>query len=186
MYDYEAFDNARRYHWRDMQLKIAKRLGYSYISEAIVDLYKRKKSSSEVGKIMSMSPSGVRSILHDIGHPILPKGGANNKESRALSSILEIDEAKRRNMTTTQQADAIGMSRSHVGRVIRRHGLPFKLREYKVDALFEIPAEKLATMSSLQIMFACDFSSIAYTRQVLKKHGVKYKKGSRWDGYSGG
>jgi hypothetical protein len=80
-HDWEQFDNNYMYNYRNDRLKIAQELGFSYISEATVKLYRKFQSLNKVGKILEITGHTVGRELMAIGEPRRKRGGAPDGRS---------------------------------------------------------------------------------------------------------
>ena len=75
-HDYQKIDLERNYNWRDERIETAKKLGYQYISESIVETYRKVRSSRKAGQILGgFTSQALLRFLHSIGEPTLPPGG---------------------------------------------------------------------------------------------------------------
>ena len=63
---FERFDSVHRYSYKEDRLKIANDLGFEFISEATVKLYKRYGSSRAVGKLIGLTGGGVIHELREL------------------------------------------------------------------------------------------------------------------------
>ncbi len=61
---YKEFDDSHRYGFKRDRLYLARRLGYTYISEATVELYYKYKSATIVGRVLGLTGQGVMFELH--------------------------------------------------------------------------------------------------------------------------
>jgi len=65
--DYKKFDKEHHYHYRQDRLKAAQALGYKYISECTVSLYKEFKSMPKVAALVGVSADGISSEIRKLG-----------------------------------------------------------------------------------------------------------------------
>jgi len=73
--DFETYDMAAEFNFREDKLRLAHEYGYDHISEAIVGLYDKHKSLDIVGGKFDMSGPAVRYHLLKLGVKLNPKGG---------------------------------------------------------------------------------------------------------------
>lgn len=74
-HDYaELDDRYKQAAFKQERLELAKSLGYSYISECTIDLYRKYKSCRKVGKILKISQTTVANQLKLYGEPIRKRG----------------------------------------------------------------------------------------------------------------
>ena len=74
-YKWAALDKIRNFRQADVKLKTAKKLGYDYISEALIKEYRNLKSAKKVGELLGFTSAGVRFALTALGEPLCPVGG---------------------------------------------------------------------------------------------------------------
>ncbi|MGD2065844.1 MAG: hypothetical protein PVI43_01575 [Candidatus Bathyarchaeota archaeon] len=76
-HDYAKIDREYQFNWRKERLEIARALGYRYISESIVETYRKSKGSEETTRILGSMTTG-NNLLHFlmlIGEPRKQRGG---------------------------------------------------------------------------------------------------------------
>ena len=82
-YDYEKLDKAYHFTYRQEKIELAKKLGYTYISEGIVEVYRKTKSQRKTGKIFGyFDKYSIRRVLNFIGEPTNPPGGFRPGDKR--------------------------------------------------------------------------------------------------------
>jgi hypothetical protein len=74
-YKWAALDKVRKFRQVDDKLKAANKLGYSYISEALIKEYRNLKSARKVGELLGFTSAGVRFALVALGETLFPVGG---------------------------------------------------------------------------------------------------------------
>jgi len=85
MYDYQSIDKQWQYQQRQDRLESARKLGFEYISEATVKVYRETKSSTKTGKLLGgLTSQAVCQFLSEIGEPRNPRGGWNEDRARTL------------------------------------------------------------------------------------------------------
>lgn len=75
--DWEKLDKKRNYYYKKDRLKIAKSLGYEYISECTAKLYAGLQSTAKVGEILGISATAVGVELKTMGIKLRSRGGNN-------------------------------------------------------------------------------------------------------------
>jgi hypothetical protein len=73
--NWENLDKIYKYAYRQDRLKIAKKMGYNFISEATVKLYRKYRSTNKVASILNVSTAAVLSELKSLGEPRMSRGG---------------------------------------------------------------------------------------------------------------
>jgi hypothetical protein len=82
-HDYKKIDKQHKFHYYNDKLKQAKELGYDYVSEAIIELYRKHKSSSKVCQILELGGEGtIFYFLKKFGEPTNKRGGARTGQGR--------------------------------------------------------------------------------------------------------
>ena len=77
--DFKTYDKTHQYYYRDDRLKMAKKYGYEFISEATVELYKKHQSSQKVGKMLEVSGNSILLELKNFQSIVeIRKRGGNN------------------------------------------------------------------------------------------------------------
>ena len=80
---FKKYDKIRKYAYYNDRLELAKKLGYEFISEATVKLYKKHKSIRHVGRILNISGVSVgqeiKSIQKKYGIVKIGPRGGNHK-----------------------------------------------------------------------------------------------------------
>jgi hypothetical protein len=75
-HDWEQIDRSFRYNWYDERIARARELGFAYISESMVMVYRMTGSCRLTGKLLTgITPEGVRQFLLKIGEPLVGRGG---------------------------------------------------------------------------------------------------------------
>ena len=72
-------------NWRQERLALAKELGFDYISESTIKLYRKHKSLRVVGKILGVSDICIRQQLEKFGEPRMPPGGWRKKKKNGVT-----------------------------------------------------------------------------------------------------
>lgn len=75
-HNWDLIDKEYNYYYRHDRIKTAHKIGYNFISEATVMLYRKHKSTIIVAKILGLSPAGVRSELLKNQEPLRARGGS--------------------------------------------------------------------------------------------------------------
>lgn len=75
-HNWSLLDKNYDYYYRHDRLKIAHKIGYNFISEATIKLYRKHKSTIIVAKILGLSKAGVRSELLKNKEPLRSRGGS--------------------------------------------------------------------------------------------------------------
>ena len=73
--NWEQFDKDHKYSYREDRLGIARKLGYNFISEATVKLYRKYKSTKKVSAFLKISTAGVLAELKFLNEPRMSQGG---------------------------------------------------------------------------------------------------------------
>jgi hypothetical protein len=73
--NWKQFDKDHKYSYREDRLEIARKLGYNFISEATVKLYRKYKSTKKVSTLLKISTAGVLTELKFLGEPRMSQGG---------------------------------------------------------------------------------------------------------------
>lgn len=73
--NYAEYDKNIRYY--DDKLKIARSMGFNYVSEAWYELHKKGVKNSSVGNIFGMSKAGINYGLKRMGVKQFRRGGRN-------------------------------------------------------------------------------------------------------------
>jgi len=82
----------------------------------------------------------------------------------------------------SKSSEILGVSRPTFGKKVRMYGIIIEGKGGKnhkgviCRKFLEISAEKMATMTKLEIMEACGNSSDTYTGKLIKKHNRSFKK----------
>jgi hypothetical protein len=72
---YMVLDEQIQYHFREDRLAKAQKLGYEFISQATVELYRQHKSCIKVGKIIGVNERSIRyELKFKIGEPLRGPG----------------------------------------------------------------------------------------------------------------
>ena len=87
--NWEQLDKQNNYKYFNDRLEIAKNLGYNFISEATVKLYRKHKSTTKVANLLKLSTAGVLSEIKKCGEPKMKRGGC-----RFSTPLFEIWDAK--------------------------------------------------------------------------------------------
>ena len=77
--DYLVFDENAQYNYRADKEKIARTMGYQYISQAMVELYRKHQSTIKVAEIFEVTEKAINYHLRKIGEPLRPPGKAKWK-----------------------------------------------------------------------------------------------------------
>jgi len=77
-HDYEKLDKEIRYSYKADRLEQAKKFGYEYITQCLVEEYRKEKSLLKVADKLGLTLMGVSYALKKIGEPIGQRGGARN------------------------------------------------------------------------------------------------------------
>lgn len=73
-WDFKTLDQEIKFKNRDIRKQAAKKLGYHYITEAIVKLYRKHQSSYKVGALMNVASVSILKTLERIGEPKNKRG----------------------------------------------------------------------------------------------------------------
>ena len=79
---WESLDASRSYHYKQDRLQIANKLGYKYISEAVVRTYLKLQSIPKTAKVLGTTYSSARADLLRMGVKLNSRGGRNNPFGR--------------------------------------------------------------------------------------------------------
>jgi hypothetical protein len=74
-------DASHNFSYKAEKLKLAKSLGFNYISEAIISLYRQTKSTRKTGELLQIGAAGIGHILKKFDEPLRGPGGANCGDS---------------------------------------------------------------------------------------------------------
>ena len=74
---FEMYDLYRLYQYRDDRLEMAKKFGYTYISETTAKIYGKLKSVYHTGRLLKLSPYSIRVELEMMGIKRNKLGGWN-------------------------------------------------------------------------------------------------------------
>lgn len=108
--NFRALDASVQFKYRDDWQAAAKRLGYKYISEAIIKSYE-SMPSSEIAKAFSVSKTTVLHYLRRFGVPRRSKGGPNFKATRDSQQVKKLLQKYFEDELSIREAAAtIGMS----------------------------------------------------------------------------
>ncbi len=78
---YEKYDKIGNFNWYEERLAHAKKMGYNYVSESIIQTYLKTKSARKTGKLCcNLSHGTVYDFLHKIGFPVNKRGYHNPKK----------------------------------------------------------------------------------------------------------
>ena len=111
------------YSHREEKLAIAKEQGYDNITEAIVDLYRKGKSSSAIARIFNVKGNTILTRLKKVNEPIRPRGG-KNRDSKLLKRAAELGDTS--NMTVRELMKELGCGHSWLYIYGKEHGVKFK------------------------------------------------------------
>jgi hypothetical protein len=89
-HDYKKFDKIHSFNYKNDRLKQANKLGYTYISECIVELYRKYQSSAEVAKYLKITPNNVLAIMKKIGEPRCNRGGYRDRRKHKPQIIRKL------------------------------------------------------------------------------------------------
>jgi hypothetical protein len=79
--NWEQLDHNHMYSYRSDRLKMAKKLGFNYISECTAKLYYKHQSASKVAELLKLSTAGVLVELKKLGVERRNRGG-NHKAKK--------------------------------------------------------------------------------------------------------
>ena len=74
-HNWKLLDQNYNYYYHDNRIKIAHKIGYNFISEATIKLYRKHQSTIIVAKLLGLSAAGVRSELIKNQEPLRSRGG---------------------------------------------------------------------------------------------------------------
>ena len=74
-------DASHNFAYKADKLELAKSLGFNYISEAIVSLYRQNKSTKKTGELLEIGSVAIGYMLKKFGEPLRGRGGANCGDS---------------------------------------------------------------------------------------------------------
>ena len=80
--NFSKIDKEHKYNYRKDRLKLARKLGYTYISECTARLYEKHQSTRKIADILGLSQGGIQLELKKIGVKLRPRGGNNYKGKR--------------------------------------------------------------------------------------------------------
>jgi len=81
-HDYAKLDREYRFNFYEDRLKQAKKLGYNYVSECLVKLYRKHKSQPKVARILNLGHDSILYPLKKFGEPRNPPGGFRPGDKR--------------------------------------------------------------------------------------------------------
>lgn len=117
MLDYEEIDKETTFYYGELWLKTANELGFEYISEALVEMYKEGLSTREIGRKMEIHRSSVMRFFRLWGVEMRSRGGAHG--GRLGKHKEEVDEKPDVYfMTTTEIAEKLGLSATRVQQIL--------------------------------------------------------------------
>ena len=73
-YKWLRLDESYRFSYREDRLAQAKQMGFQFISECVVELYRRYKSSYKVGRMLGLHSDTILVELRRFNEPLMPKG----------------------------------------------------------------------------------------------------------------
>ena len=76
--NYAHLDKTRNYNFRAEREELAEKLGYGFISESIVETYKKTGSTRETAAILGMSFTAILMDLRRCGIKLKGRGGPNH------------------------------------------------------------------------------------------------------------
>ena len=77
-HDYAKLDQTYNFKWKAERIELARKAGYSHISEHIIETYRKTKSQHQTGKLCgNLTECSVRYFLVFAGEPRNGRGGAN-------------------------------------------------------------------------------------------------------------
>lgn len=87
-HNFPALDKSYQYNFRSDRIKTAKRLGFSFISQATIELYFKYRSEAIVAKKLSVSRSVIARELNKFGvKRVGLNNGLSNEMRRNLSDV---------------------------------------------------------------------------------------------------
>lgn len=81
-HNYEKLDERLNYNFRKDRKQRAKELGFSFISECSVKMYRRLKSLNKTCALIGISQTALIYELERIGEPRGKRGGARNNKPK--------------------------------------------------------------------------------------------------------
>jgi len=117
------FDEDHKYQYLEETTQMVNKIGYDSITYAIVDLYFKGLSGTEIGKKIEKTKEQVYNILNALNIPRRQQGGANNY-SKFLPAIIALENKEK--MSIPQIAKAVGCHRTHAFRLWQEYQFPKK------------------------------------------------------------
>ena len=84
-HNWAQLDKNYKYSYRDDRLQLANKLGFKFISQATVTLYRKYKSTTKVAKILNLTNTTIRYELKKYQEPRGTPGGCH-KGSTAIQT----------------------------------------------------------------------------------------------------
>ena len=85
--NYAELDAGVYWNYKDDLLKRVEELGYWYISEAFIQMYKREKlSHRQIASKFGLTPTTIRLHLKNWGVQSRPRGGYNRRNNGSIHS----------------------------------------------------------------------------------------------------
>ncbi len=133
--NYSEIDETHGWHFKSDLKKVALSLGYSYISEAMIETYRNTRSCASVGKLFGETPCAISRKFDRWGIKKRPRGGRTTYPYRWYKYLF-LPRSFRLHGKASDVGRLCGCSRQYVAEMRRReNGRP---RDYSMRKCVQV------------------------------------------------